>query len=262
VKADKAIDKAETALVKANSDLEEARVGLSTSAARTQEARTLVSQLEEHQPDLPPRAVTAVTAATDAGDLADLLPESYANRASQHPHESPWTMTVPLVLLSFFAVLAGVINLPFSTDLHFLEHWLEPSLFGNEAEVTATAGVKWALAGAAVAVGLVAIVSAFAVYLRGRATAGAIERPVLAKGWFVDQGYAAFFGGPGRMLFDAAAWFDRTIIDGIVRGVAFTVQLAGTGLRTTQSGFVRSYALGIGVGAAFVMAWFLGRMFA
>ena len=30
------------------------------------------------------------------------------------PHESPWTMTVPLVVLAFFAAVAGFINLPFS----------------------------------------------------------------------------------------------------------------------------------------------------
>jgi NADH-quinone oxidoreductase subunit L len=261
-KATKAVPKAEAALVKARDGLEEATAEVSATASATQEARAAVTALESEEPTLPPEVVTAQTPPTDPGELTDLLPESYAHRAGQHPHESPWTMTVPLVVLAFFALIAGGLNLPFSTDLHFLGHWLEPSLFGHEAELAATTGVKWTLAGVAVAVGLIAIASAFAVYLRGRADPRVIEQPVLAKGWFVDQSLAAFFGGPGRMLFDAASWFDRTIIDGAVRGAAFVTTLAGRGLRTTQSGFVRSYALGIGLGAAFVMVWFLGRMFA
>jgi NADH-quinone oxidoreductase subunit L len=171
-------------------------------------------------------------------------------------------MTLPLVVLALFAAVAGVINLPFSSDLHFLEHWLEPSLFGNEAEVTVAAGVKWLLAGAAIAVGLIAIVLAFAVYLRGKSKPSRIEREALVSAWYVDETYANFFGGPGRRLFDGAAWFDRTVIDGAVRGTAASLMAAGRGLRVTQPGFVRSYALSIGVGAAFVMIWFLGRLYA
>ncbi len=43
----------------------------------------------------------------------DRASEAAAQRRS-HPHESPWTMTVPLVVLSAFAVVGGLINLPFS----------------------------------------------------------------------------------------------------------------------------------------------------
>ena len=91
---------------------------------------------------------------------------------------------------------------------------------------------------------------------------GKIERAPLAHAWYIDQSYASFFGGPGRLFFVAAAWFDRTIIDGAVKGTALSLLAAGRGLRVTQPGFVRSYALGIGVGAAFVMFWFLGRLWA
>ena len=43
------------------------------------------------------------------------------------PHESPWTMLVPLVVLAGLAVVGGVLNLPFAA-WHVLEHWLEPVL--------------------------------------------------------------------------------------------------------------------------------------
>ena len=80
-------------------------------------------------------------------------------------------------------VRCRLINLPFAKDLHFLEHWLEPSLFGHEAELAVSGATKWGLGVVAVAVGLVAIVSAFAVYLRGRGDPANIERDVLAEGW-------------------------------------------------------------------------------
>jgi NADH-quinone oxidoreductase subunit L len=118
-------------------------------------------------------------------------------------------MTLPLALLALLATAGGALNLPFSSDLHFLGHWLEPSLFGNEAEVGSAAGTKWVLAAAAAAVALAAVAVAYAVYARGRARPELLERDVLAHAWYVDDGYARFVAGPGRKLFDLAAWFDR-----------------------------------------------------
>jgi NADH-quinone oxidoreductase subunit L len=159
--------------------------------------------------------------------------------------------------------VAGVINLPFASRLKVLEHWLEPSLFGHESQVTVAAGLKWGLAVIALVVALTAIVASFRVYLRGRGDPAAIERPVLANAWYVDATYASFMGGPGRKLFDGLAWFDRTVIDGTVRGIARALSSAGRGSSSVlQPGFVRYYALTITAGGAAVMIWFLGRLWA
>jgi NADH-quinone oxidoreductase subunit L len=261
-KAEKAVPKAETALTKARTGVETATEAVAEAKTALEEAVARLNELQGWPPERPPATVNALTPATDISELAGHLPESYTSRQEYHPHESPPTMTIPLVVLAVLAAVAGVINLPFSSDLHVLGHWLEPSLFGHEAEVTAGAGTKWALAVIAVLVGLVAIVASFAVYLRGRLAPDRIEREALANAWYVDDSYATFFGGPGRRLFELSAWFDRTVVDGTVRGTATTLAAAGRALRVTQPGFVRSYALGIGVGAAFVMVWFLGRLFA
>ena len=170
-------------------------------------------------------------------------------------------MTLPLIVLALLAAVGGGLNLPFTSDLHFLGHWLEPSLFGNEVEVAAGAGTKWALAIVAIAVGLVAIVAAVAVYLRGRFDPARIESRTLLHGWYVDETYTNFMGGPGRRLFDLLTWFDRTIVDGAVAAIGRGSQSIGTTLRVLQPGFVRSYALGIGLGSVLVMAWFVGRLF-
>ena len=261
-KATKAVPKAETALAKSRDTAESAAAAVVAAESEIESAMARLNGLKANGPTLPPTVVTARTQATDVSEIEEFLPESYAARQDYKPHESPWTMTAPLAILAVFAVVAGGLNLPFTSDLHFLEHWLEPSLFGHEAEITASAATKWVLALVAVSVGLVAIVIAFAVYLRGRGRPAQIEHDLLANAWYVDESYAGFFGGPGRKLFDAASWFDRTIVDGMVKGTAQSVLAAGKGLRMTQPGYVRSYALGIGVGAAFVVVWFLGRLWA
>jgi NADH-quinone oxidoreductase subunit L len=265
----KALDKAAKAVPRAEQALAKAEAGVTSSeaaaASAAEDLEAIVARLDDlktRRPALPPAVVTARTPAPDLSEVDGYLPESYEHRQHHHPHESPWTMTVPLVVLSFFAVVAGLLNLPFTRDLKVLEHWLEPSLFGHEAALGVGAATKWVLAMAAVACAVVAVVAAFRVYLRGQGEPASIERDVLLNAWYVDASYAEFFGGPGRRLFELAAWFDRTVIDGLVRGTAAGLSGAGRHLRVIQPGFVRAYALGMGAGAAFVMVWFLGRLWA
>jgi len=261
-KAVKAVPKAEQALAKANDAVVTANDGVATATEELDAAVARLDALKARQPALPPLVVTARTPAPDVSEVADHLPESYEHRQHYHPHESPATMTLPLMVLAVLAALGGLLNLPFTSDLKVLEHWLEPSLFGHEAEIGASAATKWLLAAVALGGAVTAIVASFRVYLRGRGRPASIEKPVLAHAWYVDESYADFFGGPGRKLFDLAAWFDRTIVDGAVRGTATVLSMAGRQLRVAQPGFVRAYATFIGFGTVLVMAWFLvGRLY-
>ena len=70
---------------------------------------------------------------------------------------------------------------------------------------------------------------------------------------------SAFAGGPGRRLFEAVGAFDTKVIDGAVNGVAGAVRAGGTRLRAVQTGYVRTYALGVTVGAVLLVAFFLAR---
>ncbi len=176
-----------------------------------------------------------------------------------HPHESPWTMWLPLVALSGLAIVAGILNLPFSKDLKFLEHWLEPVLFGNEVHVKASGGTKWILAIFAIIGGAVGIAAAYAVYMQKRIDAKRIELPILADGWRYDRSVTDFMGGPGRRFFDLVAWFDRTIIDGAVNGASRMTALVGTRMRTIQTGLVRTYALAVVLGTVALVVYFLAR---
>jgi NADH-quinone oxidoreductase subunit L len=181
-----------------------------------------------------------------------------AHAAHGTPHESPWQMTTPLVVLAGLAAVGGGLNLPFTKDLKFLEHWLEPVLEGNERVIDVATGTKVGLAGIAILAGLVGIGLAARVYLQRRARA--IEPAILAEGWYYDSSISAFMGGPGRAGFQATADFDRTVIDGAVNGVASLVRGGGKGLRILQTGYVRSYALGVAVGVVGLLGYFLTRV--
>jgi NADH-quinone oxidoreductase subunit L len=263
-KAEKAVPKAEQAYTKAQSSGSGPTEARAEAVRLLEEARLQMADLAQARTSvpLPAGTVTARTPPPAVDDVAEFLPETWQQRKAQHPHESPWTMTLPLVVLSLLAFAGGLLNLPFGSWWHHLEHWLEPSLFGNEREVGAGAGTQTVLAVVAALAAIASIAAAAAVYLQGRLDPRKIERREAARGWYIDEAYAAFMGGPGRRLFDLAAWFDRTIVDGAVNGAATVVRYSGGGLRVLQTGLVRSYAWWLAAGSVVLMGWFLLRMYA
>ena len=176
------------------------------------------------------------------------------------PHESPTVMWIPLVILSGLAAVAGLLNLPFSYDTKHLEHWLEPILFGNEVHVTASGQTKWILAIVAIIGATTGVLAAAFVYLKNRLSANKIEHSILEEAWRFDSTVSNFMGGPGRKSFEATTLFDQKIIDGAVNGVGKVTQRIGTRLRSFQTGLIRSYALGMFIGAVAVIAYFVSRM--
>ena len=251
-KAIEAADRALTASAEAEVETKE------SSEAASAAATTASVALGDAQAAESARSGPALGEPDDAGEAASFLPEAVAARAEHHPHESPWHMTAPLVVLAGLSIVGGILNLPFTKGLHFLEQWLEPAL-AHEHVVNASAATKWILAFVAIAAGAVGILVAAQTYLQHRRDPALVERPILADAWGYDRVVSAFMGGPGTKLFDAIAWFDATIIDGMVNGVATTVRDGGSVVRRLQSGFVRSYALGISLGSVALLVWFFVR---
>jgi NADH-quinone oxidoreductase subunit L len=175
------------------------------------------------------------------------------------PHESPKIMLFPLVVLAFLSVVGGAMQLPFSKNLHFLEHWLAPITEESEAHIGETWAYhnKYILLGVAVVVATVGILAAFAVYAKGKFKA--IEPKVLEQAWYYDAGASKLVGGPGAALFNGIAWVDAHIVDGAVNGTATLVRNIGGTVRKAQSGFVRSYAALMAIGFVAVLAWFIYR---
>jgi NADH-quinone oxidoreductase subunit L len=173
------------------------------------------------------------------------------------PHESPWLMLTPLVVLAGLSVVGGLINLPGTGIGKRLEHWLEPVVGEAERKVTVGSSTKWGLAILTTVACVVAIGAAYAVYQRQKAKA--VEPALLAHGWRYDEAVSAFMGGPGLAGFQAVADADAVGVDGAVNGTATLIAGLGGVFRRLQTGLVRNYAVGVGLGAVALLAWFVTR---
>jgi NADH-quinone oxidoreductase subunit L len=174
------------------------------------------------------------------------------------PVESPWTMTLPLIVLAGLSLVGGALNLPFSASTKFLERWLEPVIGSHELGVEGMTLIG--LAAVATVLAALGILMAVAVYSKHRMPTSQIERKEFAHGWYIDEAYAALVGGPGRRLFDAITAFDTVVVDGAVRGIGGAVASASAGLSRLQTGRVRASAVGLATGAVAVIVYAIVRM--
>jgi len=152
------------------------------------------------------------------------------------PHESPWQMTLPLVVLAVGAAFGGIICLPHWMPFHgMLEHWLEPVVamphrvhehceaYPLSTEMgTMVVSIVVALAGIGLAT-LVWLWGTIKPETFSELASGAPFR-VLHNKWYVDELYDATILRGTLALTQILAWFDRTIIDGIVNGAATVVR--------------------------------------
>jgi NADH-quinone oxidoreductase subunit L len=176
-----------------------------------------------------------------------------------HPHESPKVMLVPLVVLAALSVVGGAMQLPFSKDLHFLGHWLEPVVQDAERSIKGTWAYdnKFVLLLAAIVVAFTGIALSVAVYAKRRLPT--LEPKILENAWLYDATVARLVGGPGAGVFQAVTNFDAKVVDGAVNGAGAVTRGLGTQVRRSQSGFVRAYAVIISLGTMVVLAWFVWR---
>ncbi len=190
----------------------------------------------------------------------------------KHVHESPYSMTVPLMLLAVLSVVGGWIGIPavLGGANHF-EHWLAPVFHAGAAEGAATpvhhsAALEYGLMGASVAVALCGIGFAWLLYRvrteKPKQIAEAMPGlydAVLNK-YYVDELYDFLFV---RRIRDGSVWlwqaFDAMFIDGIVDGIAAVVRGAGDGVRRLQTGVVGNYALSLLLGAILIVGYILAR---
>jgi len=180
--------------------------------------------------------------------------------ATYEPHESAWTMTIPLVVLAFFSVVAGFLNIPFGS-LHFLEDWLEPSfVLSNPAilDVTTIQTIIELAVGSAV--GIVGCIVGYLLWRGSRPEQKRAQLPFFANAWYYDITITRIMGGPGRIAADALAWFDRTVIDGAINGIGIVTVESSTVLRRMQSGYLRRYALALALGAAVLLVFIASRV--
>jgi NADH-quinone oxidoreductase subunit L len=173
-----------------------------------------------------------------------------------HPHESPPTMTVPLIILAALSAIAGLMNTPVRLGL---EHFLEPS-FGAVEQVHPPGGVTlWLLALASLVVVIIGIIVAYLRYGRGQLPTeeGGYWAAAL-DGYGVDDFYGSVIVAPGKAVATwLARFFDLKVIDGAVNGLGSATRSFGSTMRVLQTGWVRSYAVAVVAGALGIVVWLL-----
>ena len=172
---------------------------------------------------------------------------------NQHPHESPALMWVPMVILSIGSVISGYLLYRGKA----FKHWLEP-LFEEHGEHTE---LLPPIVVSGLALTMVAIGVAIAVikYQLSEIDNVAPEKVsiftrIARRDLLQDDVNEALFMRPGQALTSALVKIDDSVVDGAVRGVGKMALGSGSALRETQTGFVRSYAVLILIGAAALIA--------
>jgi NADH-quinone oxidoreductase subunit L len=166
-----------------------------------------------------------------------------------HPHESPLVMTVPLMVLSLGALGLGAWLVLGGT----LYQFLIPAVGGSVAETPhfapfSTPGL--------VTLALVAVGAVFAWMRYGRAEVPAVQprgsflTTFARRDLYGDALNESLFMRPGQWLTRLAVFFDNRGIDGLVNGLAAGIGGSSGRLRRIQTGFARTYALSIFIGAA------------
>jgi len=213
------------------------------------------------------------------------------------PHEAPWSMAVPLIILAIGSVVAGYVGVPHALKgNNAIESFLEPSFEASPSVPSRTASAaggalqtvavqeprteppggeshapaadeatELTLMGISVGIAFAGIGIAFFFWQRNRQMAdslanqfGGLYRLLLNK-YYVDELYDAAIVQPIKLLSTGALWkgVDAGLIDGTVNGVGSLVRVGSNRLRRVQTGSVRTYAASLFLGVALILGWYL-----
>ena len=172
---------------------------------------------------------------------------------NQHPHESPALMWIPMAILAIGSVVSGYL-------LHqgkAFKHWLEP-LFEKHGEHTELLP-PIVVSGLALTMVAIGVAIAIIKYQLSEVDSVAPENVSVftraaRRDLLQDDVNEALFMRPGQALTSALVKVDESVVDGAVRGIGQMAIGSGSSLRKSQTGFVRSYAALILVGAAVLIA--------
>ncbi|MBL7920737.1 MAG: NADH-quinone oxidoreductase subunit L [Bacteroidia bacterium] len=177
-----------------------------------------------------------------------------------HLHESPPSMTFPLIVLAILSVVGGALGLP--------EFWHMPNWMANNLETviirknpsTLSHDTEWSLMIIAVLGAAATIYAAYAIYrqrhiipLNEGDKMPALQKTIYNK-YYVDEIYDAVIRKPLDILSEAFhKFFDIQIIDGLVNGVGAAVKGLGSGIRLIQTGNIGFYIISMVIGIVFIL---------
>lgn len=169
-----------------------------------------------------------------------------------HPHESPATMTIPLIILAILSVIGGFIGIPEAFGFPtLLKEWLDPVFakstavlltIHNNPEPTHT--VEFILVALSVLVSVIGIFLAFKIYSKKTSfDAASGLGKVLENKYYVDEAYDKVIVNPIQKTSEGFLWkiFDMKIIDGAVNGISRFISNISFDWRKLQTGVIQDY---------------------
>lgn len=195
---------------------------------------------------------------------------------SVHPHESPWIMTVPLIILAILAAIGGFVGVPHVISEYlghipnFWEHWLEPMIRQLPADelqhVSHSVSDEWMLMITSVVLALSSATLAYVIYVKKQNVADKIVtaiKPIynlVNNKYYVDEVYFAGIINP-LVKQSKNLWYyvDVNVIDKITHAASDFAQNTGKLVRTLQNGNMQQYAMYISLGLVVVLSFVLMR---
>lgn len=185
-----------------------------------------------------------------------------------HLHESPLTMTIPLMVLAVLSVIGGFLNVPHALGGHSaLAEFMAPLYEGSQqvnpsAFEGPTMGSSEELMLMAISAGvaLLSAVVAYMMYVRNATLPAADSVPrsvpaqVIYNKFYIDELYERIIIRPVRALGDAFYSFGEFVIDGVVGAVVWLVRTIGGQLRLVQNGSIGSYLFAMVLSIALIIA--------
>ncbi|QLG88346.1 NADH-quinone oxidoreductase subunit L [Chitinibacter bivalviorum] len=193
------------------------------------------------------------------------------------PHESPWVVTLPLVLLAIPSVLIGYFAIEpmlygnFFEGVIFVNHELHPAMEVMKEEFHGAVGMALhSLSTLPFWLALGGVVTAYVFYMVKPAIPAALDRfftsigikKLLEEKYYMDHLYINVFAAGGRAL-GTVLWKvgDTLLIDGlVVNGTAKLVGLFSNLTRRIQSGYIYHYAFAMILGALLLLTIWLGGL--
>ena len=190
-------------------------------------------------------------------------------RAKDHIPESPLTITIPLMVLGFLAVVGGYVGVPAilggnNRFEHFLAPVFERTQHHYEIHAHGSHTTEYTMMALSVIIAVVGIFVAWNMYIKNTtlpakftAKFAGLHKAVFNK-WYIDELYDFVFVNPCKKI-GTFLWrgFDVCIVDGVVNGLAWVVKGLGAGLRYTQSGYLYNYAMAMVVGVVVIVGFYI-----
>ncbi|RJP54098.1 MAG: NADH-quinone oxidoreductase subunit L [Anaerolineaceae bacterium] len=142
-------------------------------------------------------------------------------KEAEHAQETPWTMTVPLMVLAFFAVTYGWVGIPehFPGIGGLVPNWFHDFVGHTLAEVPAAPEFSWVPLLTSLVVALGGLTAGYFAYRNVKAPAeDKLQIPILKNKWYFDELYDFLFVKPAAWFSEVfvSKWMDQGLIDGIL----------------------------------------------